>query len=74
MPAEIRVTAFEVELLNEDACRSNGFEMNPLLAVAVPVPGNRAPAADSALLNVPLVKAAVVPVSPPVRVPPADCR
>src|ERR1700690_450204 len=74
------VIALEVELLNEDACKSNGFEMKPLLAVAIPVPGNRDPASVTVPANAPVVaaspplKAAVVPASPPVSVPPATCR
>src|ERR1039458_5803755 len=66
--------ADELSLLNEDACKSNGLEVKPWVAVAVFVPGNRAPAADSVLLNVPLVKAAVVPLSPPVKAPPESCK
>jgi len=79
------VTADEVTLLNEEACRSKGFELNPCVAVAVPVSGNRAPASETVPLNVPVVaakvvaasppvKAAVVPESAPVRVPPASCK
>src|ERR1700674_2479470 len=70
------VIADEVVLLNDDACKSSGFELKPCEAVAVPVPGNKAPAADTVLLNVPIdaasppVNAAVVPVSAPVRAPP----
>jgi len=74
------VTADELVLLNEDACRSSGFELKPCVAVAVPVLGITAPAADTVLLNVPVVaasppvKAAVVPVSPPLRAPPVSCK
>jgi hypothetical protein len=63
-------------LLNEEACQSSGFELKPCVAVAVPVLGITAPDADTVLLNVPVVaasppvKAAVVPVSPPVSAPP----
>lgn len=75
--------ASEVELLNEEACKSSGFELKPCVAVAVPVPGNRAPPSVTAPVNAPVVavtvvaaspplKAAVVPVSAPVRVPPAS--
>ena len=64
----------ELLLLNEDACRSNGLELKPCVAVAVFMTGNKAPAADSMLLNVPLVKAAVVPLSPPVKAPPESCK
>jgi len=58
----------------------NGFEMKPLEAVAVPVSGNNAPAADMMPLNVPVdpdkapLKAAEVPLSAPVSVPPASCK
>ena len=55
-------TAVLVPLLNEEACVSRGLELNPAVAVAVPVVGNVAPAADTVLLKV-----AVVPVRPPVR-------
>ena len=55
-------TAVLVPLLNEEACVSRGLELNPAVAVAVPVAGNVAPAADTVLLKV-----AVVPVRPPVR-------
>ena len=74
------VTAVEVLLLNDDACRSNGLETKPFDAVAVPVPGKTSPAAVTAPLNVPIVapkapvNAAVVPVNPPVKVPPVICR
>src|ERR1035438_4494038 len=74
------VIADELLLLNEDACKSNELELKPCAVVAVPVLGNRAPAAESALLNVPLEAAsphltvAVVPLNPPVRAPPASCR
>ena len=61
--------ADELSLLNEDACKSNGLELNPCVVVAMPVPGNRAPAAESVLVNV-----AVVPLSPPVRAPPESCK
>ena len=72
--------AEEVLLLNDDACQSNGFELKPLLAVAVPVVGISAPAAVTVLLNAPVVdaspavNAAVVPVNAPVRVPPVSCK
>src|ERR1019366_8085543 len=72
--------ADELLLLNEDACKSNGLELKPCAAVAVSVPGNRAPAAESLLVKVPLdaaslpVKVAVVPLSPPVRAPPESCK
>ena len=71
-------TAFDVLLLNEEACQSSGFELKPLLAVAVPVVGIRAPAAVIRPLNVLAaaesapVKAPVVPLNPPVRVPPVS--
>ena len=74
------VTAAALLLLYEDACKSNGFEMKPLEAVAVPVSGNNAPAADMMPLNVPVdpdkapLKAAEVPLSAPVSVPPASCK
>lgn len=74
------VTADDVVLLNDEACRSSGFELKPWVAVAVPVSGNRAPASETVPVNVPvvaanpLVKAPVVPVSAPVSVPPASCR
>ena len=55
-------TAVLVPLLNDDTCVSRGLELNPAVAVAVPVAGNAAPAADTVLLKV-----AVVPVRPPVR-------
>ena len=73
-------TADEVVLLNEEACQSSGFELKPCVAVAVPVLGIKAPAADTVLLNVPVVaasppvKAAVVPVSAPLRAPPVSCK
>jgi len=73
-------TADELVLLNDDACRSSGFELKPCVAVAVPVPGITAPAADTVLLNMPVVaasppvKAAVVPISPPLRAPPVSCK
>src|ERR1039458_7988068 len=72
--------ADELLLLNEDACKSNGLELKPCAAVAVSVPGNRAPAAESLLVKGPLdaasppVKVAVVPLSPPVRAPPESCK
>jgi hypothetical protein len=63
------VTAADVLLLYDDAWKSNGFEMYPLLAVDVPVVGINPPIAVSNPLNVP-----VVPFKPPVSVPPANCR
>ena len=54
--------------------------MKPLEAVAVPVSGNTAPASDTVPLNVPVdadkapLKAAEVPLSAPVSVPPRSCR
>ena len=68
------VTAFDVPLLNEDVCKSNGFELKPLLAVAAPVIGMTAPAAVIAPVNVPVVKEAVVPLNPPVNAPPLSCK
>lgn len=74
------LTADELVLLNDDACRSNGLETKPFDAVAVPVPGNSAPAAETAPLNAPVnaerppLKVPVVPVKPPVNVPPESCR
>ena len=70
----------ELLLLNEDACKSNGLELKPCVAVAEFVPGNRAPAAESLPVKVPLdaasppVNVAVVPLSPPVRAPPESCK
>src|ERR1035441_2733530 len=70
----------ELLLLNEDACKSNGLELKPCVAVAEFVPGNRAPSAESLPVKVPLdaasppVNVAVVPLSPPVRAPPESCK
>lgn len=63
------VTANELVLLKDDDCKSNGLEMNPCVAVAVPIPGNNAPPAETVL-----VKAAVVPVNPPVSPPPLSFK
>ena len=59
----------ELSLLNEDACKSNGLEVKPCAAVAVSVPGNKAPPADRVL-----VKVAVVPLRAPVMAPPVSCK
>jgi hypothetical protein len=73
-------TADELVLLNADACKSNGFELKPFVAVAVPVLGKTAPASETLPLNVPVaadsppVNAAVVPESPPVSAPPISCK
>ena len=74
------MTPAAVVLLNADACKSNGFELKPWVAVAVPVSGNTAPASDTVPLNMPVdadtppLKAAEVPLSAPVSVPPRSCR
>jgi hypothetical protein len=74
------VTADEVVLLKLDASTSSGLELKPCDAVAVPVCGKVSPTDVTGPLNVPVdaasppVKAAVVPVRDPLRMPPVSCR
>ena len=71
-------TAFEVLLLNDDARKSSALEGKPCVAVAVPLAGITPPAAVNPAVKLAVealrlpVKAAAVPVSPPVNAPPVS--